>query len=210
MSAAEWTAEAGQRHRAPLRIVSAAAVPPRMRARDSGLRTVADELCGESARALSEAVSRSAEASSRLLIDASLLIGPPALAVTDSGAGGWRSHSKRQTCAGRAWSSSAPRTGSRPRPGGRPTRRGSRRRRTKPARVLACYSSRADLVVIGRHASSAGPAVGGQLELLFSDPHGGDDAVGGMRSARCEGRVNSPPLGAKAERAAFLTEPFPY
>ena len=58
-----------------------------MRAHDSGLRTVADELCGESARALSEAVARSAEVSSRLLIDASLLIGPPALAVTDSGAG---------------------------------------------------------------------------------------------------------------------------
>ena len=58
-----------------------------MRAHDSGLRTVADELYGESARALSEAVALSAEVSSRLVIDASLLIGPPALAVTDSGAG---------------------------------------------------------------------------------------------------------------------------
>ena len=87
MRAAEWAAEEAQRHKAPLRLVSAAAMPPRMRARDSGLRTVADELCGESARALSEAVSRSAEVSSRLVIDASLLIGPPALAVTDSGAG---------------------------------------------------------------------------------------------------------------------------
>lgn len=72
---------------APLRVVSAAAMPPRMRVRDSGLRTVADELCGESARALSEAVWRSAEVSSRLVIDASLLIGHPALAVTDCGAG---------------------------------------------------------------------------------------------------------------------------
>ena len=87
MRAAEWAADEAHRHEVPLLVVSAAAMPPRMRARDSGLRTVADELCGESARALGEAVSLSAEASSQLVIDASLLIGPPALAVTDSGAG---------------------------------------------------------------------------------------------------------------------------
>jgi nucleotide-binding universal stress UspA family protein len=44
-------------------------------------------LLGESARALTEAVTRSAEVSTRLLTDTSLLIGPPALAVTDSGSG---------------------------------------------------------------------------------------------------------------------------
>jgi nucleotide-binding universal stress UspA family protein len=87
MVAAEWAAQEAQRHSVPLRLVSAAAMPPRMRAHDTGPQTVADELCGESARALSEGVTRSAEVSSRLLIDASLLIGPPALAVTDSGAG---------------------------------------------------------------------------------------------------------------------------
>jgi nucleotide-binding universal stress UspA family protein len=77
MRAAQWAAAAAQRRRAPLQIVSAAAAPPRMRAPGSDLRTGADELCGESARALSEAVTRSAEVSSRLVIDASLLIGPP-------------------------------------------------------------------------------------------------------------------------------------
>jgi nucleotide-binding universal stress UspA family protein len=33
MAAAEWAAQEAQRHGAPLRIVSAAAMPPRMRAR---------------------------------------------------------------------------------------------------------------------------------------------------------------------------------
>jgi hypothetical protein len=40
------------------------------------------------------------------------------------------------------------------------------------ARVLACYSSRADLVVIGRHASSAGPAVGGIQHAVLSHARG--------------------------------------
>jgi len=59
--AAQWAAREAQRHEVPLRIVSAA-----------------DELCGESARTLSEAVARSQEVSSRLPIEASPLIGPPA------------------------------------------------------------------------------------------------------------------------------------
>ena len=41
-----------------------------------------------------------------------------------------------------------------------------------PARVLACYSSRADLVVIGRHANSAGPAVGGIQHAVLSHARG--------------------------------------
>ena len=61
LRAAEWAAQEAQRHRAPLRIVSAPAMPPRMRAPTAVPQTVADELCGESARALSEAVSRSAK-----------------------------------------------------------------------------------------------------------------------------------------------------
>jgi nucleotide-binding universal stress UspA family protein len=87
LRAAEWAAQEAQRHGVPLRLVSAAAAPPRMSAHDTGGPTVADELCGESAHALSEAVSRSAGVSTRLAIDASLLIGPAALAVADSGAG---------------------------------------------------------------------------------------------------------------------------
>jgi len=87
LRAAEWAALAAQRHRAPLRIVSAPALPPRMHARHAVPQTVADQLSGESARALREAVSRTEEVSSRLLIDTGLLDGPPALAVTASGTG---------------------------------------------------------------------------------------------------------------------------
>jgi len=87
MRAAEWAAREAQRHKAPLRIVSAAAMPSRMRARDAAPHTVADEVRGVSARALGAAVKRSEEVSSRLLMDTGLLIGPPALAVTDSGSG---------------------------------------------------------------------------------------------------------------------------
>jgi nucleotide-binding universal stress UspA family protein len=87
LRAVEWAAAEARRHRAPLRIVSAVAMPPRMRAHDSGPKTVADELCAASARALRDAVTRSEEVAPGLPVDASLLIGPPALAVTDSGAG---------------------------------------------------------------------------------------------------------------------------
>jgi nucleotide-binding universal stress UspA family protein len=37
-----------------------------------------------------------------------------------------------------------------------------------PAHVLVSYSSRADLVVIGRHGSGAGPAVGGVRHAVLS------------------------------------------
>jgi nucleotide-binding universal stress UspA family protein len=87
LRAAEWAAREAQRRRAPLRLVSAAAMPPRMRAHGGIPQTVADELTGESVRALSAAVSRAEEVSSRLLIDASVLTGPPAVTVTASGSG---------------------------------------------------------------------------------------------------------------------------
>jgi len=87
LRAVEWAALAAQRHGAPLRVVSAPVLPPRMRARHAVPPTVADQLSGESARALREAVTRAEEVSSRLLIDAGLLDGPPALAVTASGSG---------------------------------------------------------------------------------------------------------------------------
>jgi nucleotide-binding universal stress UspA family protein len=85
--AAEWAAQEAQRRGAPLRLVSAVAMPPRMHARGADPQTVADKLRGESAKALSEAVTRVEEASSGLLIDASVLDGAPALAVTASGSG---------------------------------------------------------------------------------------------------------------------------
>lgn len=87
MRAAEWAAREAQRRRAPLRLVSAAAMPPRMHAYGGVPRTVADALRGESVRALSTAVTRAEEVSSRLLIDASVLTGPPAVTVTASGSG---------------------------------------------------------------------------------------------------------------------------
>jgi nucleotide-binding universal stress UspA family protein len=258
MRAAEWAAEKAHRHKAPLRVVSAAAMPPRMRARDNGLRTVADELCGESARALSEAVLRSAEVSSRLVVDASLLIGPPALAVTDSGAGalilvvgargaggfaamllgsvgryaamhaccpvivareGQASGVRSEVVVGirdpqdtatpafafdeadlrratlvvvHSWNG-LPTAAWRPPDPARlaaeadenlaealepwrgkypavPVRQDVVH--DHPARVLACYSSRAHLVVIGRHAPSAGPAVGGIQHAVLSHARG--------------------------------------
>jgi len=85
--AAEWAAQEAQRREAPLRLVTAVTMPPRMHARGADPQTVADKLRAESARALSEAVTRVEEASSGLLIDASLLDGAPALAVTASGSG---------------------------------------------------------------------------------------------------------------------------
>jgi nucleotide-binding universal stress UspA family protein len=87
LRAVEWAALEARRHGAPLRLVSAAAMPPRMRAHGGVPRTVADEMYGESVQALSEAVTRAEEISARLLIDASPLTGAPALAVTASGSG---------------------------------------------------------------------------------------------------------------------------
>jgi nucleotide-binding universal stress UspA family protein len=87
LRAVEWAAREAQRHAAPLRLVSATAMPPRMRAHGGVPHTVADEMYGESVRALGEAVTRAEEVTSRLLIDASPLAGVPALAVTVSGSG---------------------------------------------------------------------------------------------------------------------------
>jgi nucleotide-binding universal stress UspA family protein len=85
--AAEWAAQEAQRRGAPLRLVSAVALPPRMHAYGADPQTVADKLRGEADKALSAAVARVEEASSGLLIDASVLDGAPALAVTASGSG---------------------------------------------------------------------------------------------------------------------------
>lgn len=75
------------RHGAPLRVVSAPAMPPRMRVYGTAPLTVADALRGASRRALAEAITRAGEVTSELLIDTDLLTGRPALAVTESGAG---------------------------------------------------------------------------------------------------------------------------
>jgi nucleotide-binding universal stress UspA family protein len=87
LRAVEWGAREAQRHEAPMRIVSAVAMPPRMRAHHGSTETVADALQEASARAVSEAAAHAAEAAPGLLIDTDLLTGAPATAITDSGAG---------------------------------------------------------------------------------------------------------------------------
>lgn len=87
MRAVEWAALEALRHKAPLRIVSATGLPPRMHARSQAPETVAARLQGDSRRALGDAVARSGEVAPGLLIDADLLAGPPALAVAQSGSG---------------------------------------------------------------------------------------------------------------------------
>jgi nucleotide-binding universal stress UspA family protein len=258
MHAAAWAAQEAQRHGAPLRIVSAAAVPPLMHVHDTGPQAVARELCGESERALSEAVSRSTEVSSRLVIDAGLLIGPPALAVTGSGAGalmlvlGARGAGgfpamllgsvsryaamnascpvivvREEVCAVQgevvvgvrdledtaaalafafdeadlrgatlvvvhSWNGLPAATWRPADPAQLAAEADSNLAEAlepwrdkhpavpvrqdvvhdHPARVLACYGSRADLVVIGRHGSGAGPAVGGIQHAVLSHARG--------------------------------------
>lgn len=87
LRAVEWAAREAERHEAPLRIVSAPAVPPRMWAYDPASHGVARVLGSVPRRALAEAITRCREVSPHLLVDADLLTGPPALAVTGSGSG---------------------------------------------------------------------------------------------------------------------------
>jgi nucleotide-binding universal stress UspA family protein len=87
LRAVEWAAREADRHGAPLRIVSAPAMPPRMYASDEAPPTVAKVLGNVPRRALGEAITRSREVAPDLLVDADLLTGPPAIAVTGSGSG---------------------------------------------------------------------------------------------------------------------------
>jgi nucleotide-binding universal stress UspA family protein len=87
LRAVEWAAREAGRHGAPLRIVSAPAMPPRMRASDPAPQGVAKTLGGVPRRALAEAITRAREVAPDLLVDTDLLTGPPALMVTGSGSG---------------------------------------------------------------------------------------------------------------------------
>jgi nucleotide-binding universal stress UspA family protein len=89
LRAAEWAAREATLRGAPLRIVSAAALMPRMiggHAR-SGYDTVADTIHTHRDQALAAAAERAAKAAPGLLIDTDHLDGPPAEAVTASGSG---------------------------------------------------------------------------------------------------------------------------
>ena len=83
--AAEWAAMEAKRHGLPLRIVSAPALVPRMRACQVSPTTVASMLRGASARALDTAVTRAEDVAPGLEITTDVLSGPPALAVAGSG-----------------------------------------------------------------------------------------------------------------------------
>ena len=87
LRAVEWAALEAQRHRAPLRIVSVPALLPRLRAGAQVPETVATRFQGEPFRTLAEAITRSREVAPGQLVDVDLLTGPPALAVTQAGAG---------------------------------------------------------------------------------------------------------------------------
>ena len=85
--AAEWAAMEANRHRLPLRIVSAPATVPRLHSFQVSPATIASALRDASARALRTAVTRAEEVAPSLEIATDLLSGPPALAVAGSGSG---------------------------------------------------------------------------------------------------------------------------
>lgn len=87
LRAAEWAGMEAARRTAPLRIVSAPGMLPRMRTYQTSSVTVANALRGIAARALAAAVERVSEVAPAVLVDTDLLDGPPAVAVSESGAG---------------------------------------------------------------------------------------------------------------------------
>jgi nucleotide-binding universal stress UspA family protein len=87
LCAAEWAAREAVRRAAPLRIVSAPGLLPRMRGNQAPVATVANALRGIAARALADAVDRVNEVAAGVLVDTDLIDGPPAAAVRDSGTG---------------------------------------------------------------------------------------------------------------------------
>ena len=89
LQAVEWAAREALLHGAPLRIVSAAELLPRMSRQQSGthVATVSDVLRQNRDRALEAAVRRAAGVSEDLTVETGQLSGPMALAVTDSGSG---------------------------------------------------------------------------------------------------------------------------
>jgi len=91
LRAVDWAAREAVLRGLPLRIVSAAALPPRMTERQreavSGLDTVSDTLRKERDRALAAAAERVRAAAPELLIDVDELTGAPAQALTEAGSG---------------------------------------------------------------------------------------------------------------------------
>jgi nucleotide-binding universal stress UspA family protein len=89
LRAVGWAVREAVLRDAPLRIVSAAALPPRMHPRKDphGPSTVAEIVTADRDRALTAAAERATAISPDLLVSTDDLAGPVAQAVTDSGAG---------------------------------------------------------------------------------------------------------------------------
>jgi len=89
LRAVDWAAREAVLRGAPLRIVSAAGLLPRMAGSKghSDYETVSDVIRDESDYALTAATARAAKAAPDLLIDADHLTGGPAEAVTEAGSG---------------------------------------------------------------------------------------------------------------------------
>jgi nucleotide-binding universal stress UspA family protein len=89
LQAVEWAAREALFRGAPLRIVSVAPMPPRMKDRREtpDVDTVADVLSRNRDEALANAADRAAAAAPGLTIDTDVLTGATAEAITDSGSG---------------------------------------------------------------------------------------------------------------------------
>lgn len=87
LRAARWAAREAARRKAPLRIVSAPAMPPRMAVCEGSMPTVANMLQDVSVSAVRAAAAVVTEAEPALTVDTDLIPGVPADAVTASGAG---------------------------------------------------------------------------------------------------------------------------
>jgi nucleotide-binding universal stress UspA family protein len=89
LRAVGWAAQEAELRGLPLRIVSAAAMPPRMAEHQtaSGFPTVADTLVSDRDRALAAATERAAATAPDILVDADGLSGSPARAITEAGSG---------------------------------------------------------------------------------------------------------------------------
>jgi nucleotide-binding universal stress UspA family protein len=89
LQAVGWAAREAVLRGVALRIVSAAAAPPRMTTRSAPghYQTVTDALLGQRDQALAAAAERAAQADPGLLIDADALTGAPAEAITEAGSG---------------------------------------------------------------------------------------------------------------------------
>jgi nucleotide-binding universal stress UspA family protein len=85
----EWAAREAELRGLPLRIVSAAALPPRMAVHEtaSGVPTVADTVVDVRDRGLAAASQRATAVAPDILVDADGLSGSPAQAITEAGSG---------------------------------------------------------------------------------------------------------------------------